>query len=302
MSGDDGNTVSWRELLAETTDRLEKSEVEITSPGAEARWIVAEASGCEGAELELALDDPATVRGVSRLDDMTARRLSGEPIQYVLGRWAFRSLDLMCDRRVLIPRPETEQVVGHALDELDRVLLARPVGHHPTVVDLGTGSGAIGLSMALERPGTDVVMTDVSPDAVAVASANLTGLGMAGSRVQVLEGNWYGALPARLEGEIDLLVSNPPYVAEDEVLPPSVADWEPSIALLAGSDGLNAYRLIVAGAQRWLAADGTLVLEIGADQAEAVRALVLEAGFSEVLVHSDHAGLARTLVARLAPV
>lgn len=294
----DGDLVPWRALLAETVGRLEAGGPAGSSPAAEARWIVEEASGLEGAELELGIDEPATVRGVARLDAMVARRLAGEPVQYVLGHWSFRTLDLLCDRRVLIPRPETEQVVDRVLAELDARRADRPPGHRATVVDLGTGSGAMGLSVAVERPGTEVWLVDRSPDALAVARANLAGLGMAGGRVRVVEGSWFDALPAELRGRIDLVVTNPPYVAEDEPLDASVADWEPDGALVAGPGGLECYEAILADAPRWLAGDGRLVAEIGATQATAVEALARAAGFAEVEVHPDHAGLPRTVVAR----
>ncbi len=293
---DDG-TVSWRQLLAETVQRLSESEVDVTSPSAEARWIVEEASGMEGAELEVGLDGLVTVGGVARLDAMVGRRLGGEPIQYVLGHWSFRTLDLLCDRRVLIPRPETEQVVDHALAALDRVLLARPERHRAVVVDLGAGSGAMGLSIAVERRGSEVWLVDRSPEAVAVARANLAGLGMAGARVQVVEGSWFEPLPEDRRGAVDVVVSNPPYLAADEVLAPSVAEWEPSSALVAGPSGLEAYRAIFPEAGRWLAPGGAVVVEIGTTQAEAVAELARAAGFSDVEVHTDHAGHDRAVVA-----
>ena len=130
MSSDDG-TVSWRELWAETTERLDRAG--IAQASLEARWIIEEASGAEGSDFHAGLDVLATVRGVAHLDAMVARRVSGEPIQYVLGHWAFRHLDLLVDRRVLIPRPETEQVVEIALAILDRVRLSRPDRHRLTV-------------------------------------------------------------------------------------------------------------------------------------------------------------------------
>lgn len=294
----DGDVVAWRALLAETVARLEAGGLAISSPAAEARWIVEEASGLEGAELALGLDDPATVRGVARLDAMVARRLAGEPIQYVLGRWSFRTLDLLCDRRVLIPRPETEQVVEQALAELDALRADRPRGHRAIVVDLGTGTGAMGLSVAVERPGTEVWLVDRSPDALAVARANLAGLGMAGGRVRVAEGSWFDALPDDLRGRVDLVVTNPPYVADDEPLDPSVVAWEPADALVSGPSGLECYEAILAEAPTWLTGNGRLVAEIGATQAVAVAELARAAGFAEVAVHPDHAGLPRTVVAR----
>lgn len=289
-------TISWRELLAEATDALQAAGIE--QAGAEARWVVEEASGLEGADWVLGLDDPATNRGVARIDALVARRVAGEPIQYVLGRWGFRTLDLACDRRALIPRPETEQVVEVALAELDRLLLARPSGSRPVVVDLGTGTGAIALSVAVERPGAEVWAVDRSADALALARANLAGLGMAGTRVRLVEGSWFSALPLELAGAVDLVVTNPPYVAAHEQLPPSVADWEPVEALVPGPTGLEDYEVLLAEAGRWLAPDGVLVAEIGATQAAAVADLAVAAGLAEVRVAPDLAGRDRALVAR----
>lgn len=289
-------TVSWGELLAETVGRL--AAVPVPAPEAEARWIVEEVTGLEGAELVLGLEEPATARGVSRLDALVDRRIGGEPIQYVLGHWAFRHLDLLCDRRVLIPRPETEQVVGVALAELDRVLVARPAGHRPVVVDLGTGSGAIALAVATERPGTEVWGVDRSADALAVARANLAGLGMAGTRVRLVEGSWFGPLPVDQRGALDLVVTNPPYVGASEELPSSVRDWEPIEALVPGPSGLEAYEVLVAEVSAWLAPGGAFVAEIGAGQGSAVAALATGAGLGAVRVVADHAGLDRAVVAR----
>lgn len=292
--GDDG-TVSWRELLPETTERL--AAAGIATASAEARWIVEEASGLEGTDLVLGLDEPATVRMVAHLDAMVDRRLAGEPIQYVLGRWAFRHLDLMVDRRVLIPRPETEQVVEVALRALDRIRAERPSGHRPLAADLGTGSGAIALAIATERPGSRVWGVERSADALAVARANLTALGMSASGVQLVEGSWFEGLPEDLRGHLDLVVSNPPYVAAHEVLDPSVADWEPVEALVPGPRGIEAYEAIVAEAGAWLAPGGALVVEIGSSQAPAVTALHEAHGFTEIEVHPDLAGHDRAVSA-----
>ena len=174
-------TVAWRTLLAEAERRLADAGVEMAA--GDARRIVEEPSGHEGAELVLGLDEPATERGVAAFDHMVERRAAGEPLQYVLGGWAFRSLDLFVDRRVLIPRPETESVVERALVVIDELATRRPSAP-VTVVDLGTGSGAIALSIAFERAGTTVWATDRSPEALAVARANLAGIGRAGTRVQ----------------------------------------------------------------------------------------------------------------------
>jgi release factor glutamine methyltransferase len=290
-------TVSWGELWAETTGRLRMAD-HVEHAELEARWICEEASGFEGGEWVLGLQELATVGGVSRLDAMVARRMVGEPIQYVVGHWAFRTLDLMVDQRVLIPRPETEVVVGEALAELDRLLAARPAGQRPTVVDLGTGSGAIALSIAAERPRCDVWGVDRSADALAVARANLASLGMGGARVQLVEGSWWSALPAELAGSVALAVSNPPYVAASEPLDASVREWEPVGALVPGPSGLEAFTDIFGEASHWLAPDGVVVVEIGATQAEAVSAIARSGGLGQVRVARDLAGMDRAVVAR----
>jgi release factor glutamine methyltransferase len=291
-------TVAWRTLLAEATDALAAAGVDAAA--SEARWMVEEASGLEGADWVLGLDEPATVGGVARLDAMVARRVGGEPIQYVLGHWAFRRLDLLVDRRVLIPRPETEQVVEVALAELDRVVLGRPAGHRPVVVDLGTGSGAIALAIASERPGTEVWATERSADALAVARANLAGLGMAGMSVRLAEGSWFEGLPASLLGRVDLVVSNPPYVAATDALPASVTDWEPAEALVPGPTGLEAYDEILSDAHRWVAGGGAFVAEIGVSQGPDVARRLEAAGWVEPHVEPDLRGLPRAVVARRA--
>ena len=282
-------TVTWRELLAEATGRLRR-----LGGAADARRIVEEASGADAAELALVLGDAVTEGGMARFDSMLARREVGEPLQYVLGHWGFRGLDLMLDPRVLIPRPETEQVVQTALDELDR-LGGREL---PTkVVDLGTGSGAIALSIASERVRTAVWATDASAGAVSVARANLVGLGRAAARVTICEGDWFSALPPGLMGDVQLVVSNPPYVPDSESLPPEVADWEPADALRSGADGLDDIRRIVAEAPRWLEPQGVLVCELSPEQVEPVL-LLARAVFASCRIEDDLAGRPRMLVAR----
>jgi release factor glutamine methyltransferase len=293
--------VSWRMLAAEAERRLAEAGVaDPGSAGVEARRIVERASGNEGAEYALGLDDPASERGVHFFDLMLERRVTGEPLQYVVGRWGFRTLDLLVDRRVLIPRPETEVVAGLALDELDRL---RPFvaerGRELVAVDLGTGSGAIGLALAAERERVEVWLTDASDEALAVARANTVGLGRAAARVRIAEGEWFAALPVELAGAVDVVVSNPPYVATDDDLPPVVRDWEPASALFAGADGLDDLRVLVAEAPRWLAPGGALVVELAPRQAPTVAGLALDHGFAEAEVRTDLTGRDRAVVARL---
>lgn len=279
--------ITWRQLLSDATQRLESPQ--------EARWLVERASGLEGTAYALGLDEPVPARAMPFFQDLLQRRADGEPLQYVLGRWAFRHLDLYVDRRVLIPRPETEAVVEVALAELARLRVKRP-----NVVDLGTGSGAIALSFALEVPSARVVATDVSDDALAVASANLSGVGtLVASRVRLAEGEWFDAVPVELKGDVHLVVSNPPYVADGELLPDEVACWEPSPALRSGATGMEAIECIVREAPAWLTRPGVLVVELAPHQAGAAIALARAAGFASAEVRPDLTGRDRALVARV---
>ena len=279
--------MSWRSLYLAAAEQLGST--------IDARRIVEEAAGDEW---PLMLEQPVGARALAYFNGMVDRRTAGEPLQYVLGRWGFRQLDLLVDRRALIPRPETEQVVEVALKELG----ALGAGPGAVVADLGTGSGAIALSLAREGKVGAVWATDVSPDAIAVARANLAGLGgRFATRVRLEVGSWWSALPPDLKGRLDLVVSNPPYVSSAEMssLPPVVADWEPRLALEAGPLGLDALEAIVRGAPEWLARPGSLVVELAPHQAESVAALARAVGFSEVAVRPDLAGRDRALVARL---
>ncbi len=288
---DDGPTITWRELLAETAAVLGDRN--------HARWMCEVASGCDGPEFTAELDAPVAHAMVVHLDAMIARRQAGEPLQYVLGRWQFRRLDLMVDHRVLIPRPETEWVCETALG-LVRAMLPNASVQPLQVVDLGTGSGAIGLSLAAELPlgSCTVWLADVSPDAIVVASANVVGVGPGAQAVRVVQGSWFEALPAHLRGALDLVVANPPYIADND---PDVHDdvlcWEPHLALFSGNDGLRDLRVIVAGACEWLRPGGALVLEIGADQGGAVAALLRDAGLSRIVIRPDLTGRDRIAIA-----
>jgi release factor glutamine methyltransferase len=256
------------------------------------------ASGRDGEEFLAELDRPVSERHVAHLDSMLARLGSGEPLQYVLGRWGFRHLDLMVDRRVLIPRPETESVVETALE------LARSMPRPMVCADLGTGSGAIGLSLAAELPldGVTVWMTDRSADALDVAGANAAGIGRAAANVRIAEGDWFDALPDTLQGELAVVVTNPPYVGDDDPdVEAAVRDWEPAAALFGGSDGLRDVRRIAAAAPSWLKPEGWLVVEIGESQGQPVVELLLDAGLVSVGVRQDLSGRDRMAVARRPP-
>ncbi len=232
--------------------------------------------------------------GADGWQELVDRRLGGEPLQYVLGTWPFRALELMVDRRVLIPRPETEQVVDVALRELRRQVRDagpdRPRGDPFRCVDLGTGSGAIALSLAAEgragRHGLEVWATDDSAEALVVARHNLGALAPPARRaVRLARGPWFGALPARLAGGVDLVVSNPPYVPEEDFagLDPEVRDWEPPHALVSahssgGVPGMASIETILLEAPGWLRPGGTVVIELDPRQAPAALTAARAAG------------------------
>lgn len=279
-AGDSDVLVTWRQLLAETAM--------LVADPTHARWICETATSTTAEEFASMLERPASERAVAHLDAMVARARSGEPIQYVLGSWGFRRIDLAVDRRVLIPRPETELLAERAIE------IAAAAGPIRTVVDLGTGSGAIGLSMADELPhdGTTVWITDASADALIVARDNLAGLGRAATNVRVAEGSWTDALPTGVG--FDVIVSNPPYVADASIeIEHIVEDWEPADALFSGPDGLDDLRSIIGEAPAYLRPGGWLVVEHGYDQGSAVRALMKHAGLAEIGTETDLAGLDR---------
>jgi release factor glutamine methyltransferase len=297
--------VTWRDLVDSATARLVVAGVERAD--VEAQWIVEVATGLDAAELLAAADEVAAGRGVIRVGELVERRAGGEPLQYVLGSWPFREFDLLVDRRVLIPRPETEVVAEVAIEAVVG-LGARRGPPEPwaagrteyAVADLGTGTGAIALSLAAALPDAEVWATDLSPEAVAVAGANLAGSGLPATRIRLAVGSWFDALPAALRGALRLVVSNPPYVAQHEVdaLPESVARWEPRAALVSGPTGFEAIGEIVCAAPDWLAPEGILVCEVAPHQSTEARGLALDAGFASVDVRRDLAGRDRMIVAR----
>ena len=279
---------TWRDVL-------EDASVRLSNPN-EARGLCEHACGLDGAEFTAALDETPTTAMMASLDAMLVRRLAGEPLQYVMSRWAFRHLDLFVDKRVLIPRPETELAVEHALS-----MLANLDGF-ARVVDLGTGSGAIGLAIASESHPREVEvwLTDESSDALDVARANVATLGRHGSRVKIAQGSWWSALPEDLLGTIDVAVCNPPYIAiGDPEVAVDVLEWEPHTALFADDDGFADLQLVIVGAPRWLRAGGSLILEIGHLQAARVTEAMIAAGFEDVETHHDLAGRDRFVVGRL---
>jgi len=290
--------VAAGDLLAELAD--------LVGSAREARWILEEVAAGARPEATRAFD--ADQAAAARA--MAARCRAGEPLQYVVGHWPFRTLDLLVDRRVLIPRPETEQVVEVALGELAPAVAAAG-RRRPVAVDLGTGSGAIALSLAVEgvaaHDGLAVWATDVDPAALAVAAANLDRVraehGRRVATVELVRGRWWSAVPAERTGPVDLVVANPPYVAEEEwpALPAEVR-LEPRRALLAGpgsdgTPGLADVEAVLAGAARRLAPGGAAVVELAPHQAAPAAGLARALGFGRVRVAPDLTGRPRALVA-----
>ena len=247
----------------------------------ENRILLCEATGLTRVQLITQGDRALTPDEASRLDDLVARRLRGEPIAYIVNRREFFGLAFRVGPAVLIPRPDTELIVELSLERLP--------DNAPRLLDMGTGSGAIAVAVAHTRPDADVTALDVSPDALAVAQANAAANG---ARVRFLESSWFDALAAA--ETFDVIASNPPYIAAgDEHLVQGDLRFEPVGALTDHADGLSALRIIIQGSARHLAPGGWLLLEHGYDQAAAVRALLADAGFTDVQSWRDLAGIER---------
>jgi release factor glutamine methyltransferase len=257
----------------------------------DAQVLLAHVLGRNRAWLAAHGDDPIPRTEAEVFFALARRRREGEPVAYLTGIREFWGLPLAVSSAVLIPRPETEAVVEIAVARL-------PADRDTRVLDLGTGSGAIALAIAHDRPRAQVLATDVSAAALAVARDNGQRLGL--PNVEFLQSDWYADVPATWRaGRFDVIASNPPYIVAGD---PHLADGdlrhEPAGALSPGGDGLASFRRIVAGARERLAPGGTLVVEHGFDQAEAVRALFDAAGFDEVLSKRDLAGIPRVVAGR----
>jgi release factor glutamine methyltransferase len=257
----------------------------------DARVLLGHVLGRNRAWLAAHGDDPLAPDNAAAFAALARRRRDGEPVAYLTGTREFWGLSLVVSPAVLIPRPETEVVVEAALARLPRDAATR-------VLDLGTGSGAIALAIAHERPRAQVLATDASPAALAVARGNASLLALA--NVELVESDWYANVPQPWRGgAFDLIASNPPYVAAGD---PHLAEgdlrYEPPAALSPGGDGLDALRIIVAGAPARLAPGGTLVVEHGYDQGEAVQALFGAAGLIDVVAIRDLAGTPRAVAGR----
>jgi release factor glutamine methyltransferase len=275
------------EVLRLSTAHLERNG----SPTArlDAELLLGHALELGRVELYTGFERPLSEAELAACRELIARRAKREPVAYILGRWGFRGLDLDVDPRVLVPRPETELVVGRCLE-----LVAGAAA--PAMLDVGTGSGAIALALASELPEARVTACDVSEDALAVARANGGRLGI---DVEWVASDLFAGLGER---RFDLVVSNPPYVAEGELagLAPEVRDWEPRGATVAGRTGLEVIERLAAEARVALEPGGAVVLEVGAGQAGAAGRLLEEAGITDIGCERDHAGIERIVWGRRA--
>jgi release factor glutamine methyltransferase len=251
--------------------------------------LIAAALGIDRMALTVQGERKLTPDEISAIDALAARRLKHEPVARILGRKEFWSLSLQISDAVLVPRPETETVVEAALDFAARgSLRLAPL----RILDIGTGSGALLLALLNELPNARGTATDISAAALGIARSNAERLGLA-SRCTFVECDIASGVP----GPFDLIVSNPPYIAHDDIatLEPEVRDFDPSIALDGGHDGLVVYRAIAHDARRLLAAGGRLIVELGAGQESAVGALLTDIGMTVSGARNDLAGIARAL-------
>ncbi|NNJ26744.1 peptide chain release factor N(5)-glutamine methyltransferase [Alienimonas chondri] len=285
--GADEKVWTVKAILESSAGFLKKKGSE--SPRLEAEILLAKVLGCERIQLYVKFAQPLTDDERAAMRDLVKRRAAAEPVAYLVGYREFFSRRFAVNRHVLIPRPATETLVMEALDA------AKPL-ESPRVLDLCTGSGCVAVCVAAGHRGADVLATDLSDDALAIAKENVQTHGVE-NRVTLAGGDLFAALPSGTEA-FDLILSNPPYIRDDEWdgLSADVRDHEPQLALLSGSDGLDHVRRIVAEAPAHLAAGGSLMLEVSHDQTDAVAGLMREAGFGKVRTVKDGDGHPRIVI------
>ncbi len=263
------------------------------TPRLDAELLLAEVLGASRIELYTNFDKPLNSGEIDHFRELVRRRAALEPVAYILGRSYFRNLTLKVSRSVLVPRPETEIVVDAAL----RFLMERDWQRQPRVLDLGTGSGAIAISVLAGFPQAQVTAADLSAEALGIAKENARTAGFDGN-IEFLLSDFFEMIDPM--ETFDLIVSNPPYISEEEwpQLPPDVRDFEPRQALYGGPDGLDSYRRLAAEAPQYLRPGGCLIIEIGYRQGDQVRELFAGAGmFGQFDIDQDYAGNDRVAVA-----
>jgi release factor glutamine methyltransferase len=265
----------------------EKLEATSPSPRLDAEVLLMHVCGFDRGSLITRSEMALTGEQPQRLDKLLERRKHGEPVAYITGTREFWSLEFKVTSATLIPRPETELLVEKALEHIPR-------DTKWTIADLGTGSGAIALTLAKERPRCRVIATDISTAALDIAKVNAKNLGL--THVEFCVGDGFAAVAG---GMLDIIVSNPPYVpADDTHLQQGDVRFEPAIALVSGNDGLDAIRHLAENAQRFLRPDGWLMFEHGLDQGDAIDGLLHRHGYRDIVSHRDLAGHVRVTACR----
>jgi len=284
--------MSILETLNWATDYLKEHRID--NPRLDAELLLARSMGLSREELFLRLRGRVMEEERKTLEGLVWRRASGEPLQYMLGHQEFWSIDLEVDPRVLIPRPETEHLVEEALS----ILVKISSQNIPSVLELGTGSGAIAISLAKEVRNIFIVATDLSGDALVVAKKNANRTGVSG-KIRFVKGDLLG--PFRAGGAFDLILSNPPYLSDSEIrdLSREAKDHEPVIALSGGEDGLAFYRTLVSQVPSYLKKEGWLLLEVGIHQAGRVSDMIEARGYFQKPARiKDLSGIERVIKAR----
>jgi len=258
------------------------------TPELDARRLAEIAFGMDSLKLVSEEREPAEPALLHALDALASRRLAGEPVARIAGRKEFYGLSFHLNAATLVPRPETEQLVDLAL----AFLKDKP---SPKILDLGTGTGAIPISILANNPSATAVAVDLSPEALVAARTNAA-LHSVGDRLETRAGSWFDPIAA--DEKFDIIVSNPPYIETEIIagLAADVRDHDPMLALDGGADGLVAYRTIASQARNHLAEDGMVLLEIGSEQGESVAQLLKDAGFTTPVVEKDLAGLDRVVL------
>ncbi len=277
------------EAIQRSAEFLERKDVD--SPRLQAELLLAHLLAVPRLRLYLDFDRPLTDELTAQLRELVKRRGQREPLQHLVGSTSFCGLEIVVNRDVLIPRPETE-----LLAELAWTHLKSLAGANPAVLDFGTGSGCLAIAVAVKCPSARVTAVDLSTAALAVARQNATRHGVA-DRIAFVEGD--GAEVLRRGSGFDLVVANPPYIPAGDLagLQPEVRDHDPRLALVGGADGLDVIRSLAAAAPIGLRAGGRLMMEFGDGQAAAVGGLFASPGWCEQAVHKDLAGTQRILVA-----
>ncbi len=265
--------LSILEIIQRTTDYFRKSGID--NPRIDAEWIVAHALGCKRLQMFLRFDEPLSEDMLAKIRPLVKRRAMREPLQYILGNVDFCGLNLLCDKRALIPRPETEELAEW---------LSSHVTAPKTVLDLGTGTGALALALLTFFPEAHATAVDISQDALALAEENAQRNQLA-TRIAFIHSNWF----EKIDGSFDLIVSNPPYLSQEEVASaqPEVKDFEPYNALVSDENGLKDLHSILTQGYEHLNANGVLACETGIAQHEQLKAIAEKTGYSETLSLKD---------------